>query len=505
MSIENVGSERCCPRTYEIFGERLTHDPSDAGHRHERYQHGWEHTRWGATAPGWYHETVPFTPSIYRSYDIRGVVPEELDAEEAGKIGRAFVVFTDAKNVLVGRDMRTSGPELHAALIRGVAAQGADVVDIGLATTPLFYYSVWQARAAGGIMVSASHNPANQNGFKMTRQEAIPISKDTGILAIRDLIERGEFPSSARSGTVSTADFSEGYLDYATAGADAVGPLRVVIDCGNGMAGLLIRRVLARMPNLQATVLYEELDGTFPNHEANPLKEENVRDLQAKVREIGADLGIAFDADGDRVGFTDEQGEIIPGDVITALLAQAVLQEKPGAKILYDLRSSWATKEAIEAAGGAPVMSRVGHSYIKEQMRKEQAAFAGELSSHFYFQEYYAESAIRSMALLLLVLTERKQPLSRLVAPLQKYAKTPEINFEVEDKATVIAEAKRRYADGKQFEFDGLTVEYPDWWFNLRPSGTEPLLRLNMEARTPELLEEKKTELSALLGPPSVH
>lgn len=448
---------------------------------------------------------MPFTPGIYRSYDIRGVVPDELDASDAEKIGRAFVVFTGAQKVLVARDMRATGTELHAALIRGLTAQGADVVDVGLATSPLFYFSVWRAHADAGVMVTASHNPGKYNGFKMTRAEAVPISKDTGLLDIRDLVERAEFPRPGRSGITSTADYATGYLDYATAGAERLGTLRVVVDAGNGMAGLLLPRVLERMPQVQTTRMYFELDGTFPHHEANPIKEENMRDLQERVRTEGADIGVAFDGDGDRVGFVDERGATVPGDFITALIAQRILKEHPGAKILYDLRSSWATKEVIEAAGGVPVMSRVGHSYIKEQMRKEMSAFAGEMSSHFYFPEYYAESAIRAMVLLLRVLTERGQPFSQLVAPLRKYAKTPELNFEVENKAAVIAEAKRRYADGKQFELDGLSVEYPDWWFNLRASGTEPLLRLNMEARTPELFAEKKAELLVRLGTPSAH
>lgn len=448
---------------------------------------------------------MPFTPGIYRSYDIRGVVPDELDAADAEKIGRAFVVHTGAKTVCVARDMRTTGPEMHAALIRGVTSQGADVVDVGMATTPLFYYSVWQAKTDGGVMVSASHNPGKYNGFKMTHEEAKPISKDTGILAIRDLVQKGTFPPSARVGTVSTAGYADGYLVYATAGAEHIKPLKVVIDCGNGMVGLLIRRVLERMPQLHATVLYEELDGTFPNHEANPLKEENMHALQERVKAEQADVGVAFDGDGDRVGFTSERGVTVPGDLVTALLVEEVLKEKPGAAILYDLRSSWATKETITAAGGKPVMSRVGHSYIKDLMRKETAAFAGEMSSHFYFQEFYAESAIRAMVLLLRLLSERGVPFSQLVVPLQKYAKIPETNFEIEDKASILADVKRRYADGKQFELDGLSVEYPDWWFNLRASGTEPLLRLNMEARTPELLEQKKAELYAILGEPSHH
>lgn len=448
---------------------------------------------------------MPFTPGIYRSYDIRGIVPTELDASDAEQIGKAFVALTKSKRVLVARDMRTSGPEIHSALIRGLTSQGADVVDVGLATTPLFYFSVWRSKADAGAMVSASHNPGKYNGFKLTREQAIPISKDTGLLELRDLVQKGDFPTAEKTGSISTADFSSAYIDYATEGAERIGNLRVVIDAGNGMGGLLLPRVLERMPHVQATQMYFELDGSFPHHEANPLKEENMRDLQERVRAEKADIGVAFDGDGDRVGFTDEHGETIPGDLITALIAQEILKEKPGAKVLYDLRSSWATKEAIEAAGGVPIMTRVGHSYIKARMREEGAAFAGEMSSHFYFQEYYAESAMRAMILLLRVLSERAQPFSQLVSPLKKYAKISETNFEVEEKDALLQEVKLRYADGKQFELDGLSVEYPDWWFNIRASGTEPLLRLNLEVRTPELLEQKKQELLALLGTPSAH
>jgi phosphomannomutase len=476
---------------------------------------------------------VAYSPAIFRSYDIRGVVPDELDEAVAEKIGRAFVVHTEARTVCVGRDMRTTGPAMQAALVHGITAQGADVIDVGMVTTPLFYYSVWQSKADAGVMVSASHNPAQYNGFKMTRAQAVPISKDTGLMEVKRRMESDVILSPAeggakdlaqdsspvahndtgrsaprggkRMGAVSTADFSDGYIAYASQGSEHVGPLNVVIDAGNGMAGLLLPRVLERMPKVKATRMYFDPDGTFPNHEANPLKEENMKDLQDAVRREHADIGVAFDGDSDRVGFTDENGVTVPGDIITALIAQEILTEKRGAKILYDLRSSWATKEAIEAAGGVPVMSRVGHSYIKELMRKEGAAFAGEMSSHFYFQEYYAESAIRAMVLLLRVLTEQGKPFSELTKPLQTYAKTPEINFEVEDKAGIIAEAKRRYADAKQFELDGVSIEYPDWWFNLRASGTEPLLRLNMEARTSELLAQKKKELFELLGEPSAH
>lgn len=445
---------------------------------------------------------MPFTPTIYRSYDIRGVVPSELDADDAEAIGRAFVTFTKAKTVLVARDMRTTGQQLHAALVRGITAQGANVIDIGLATSPLFYYAIWQSHADAGIMVTASHNPGKYNGFKMTLAKAVPLSKDTGILSIRDLVQQNVFSPLPQRGTVTSQEYLANYLDYALAGATGIKPMKVVIDAGNGMGGLLFEHIVQRLPQIEIVGMYTELDGSFPHHEANPLEEKNMRDLQARVLAEHANMGVAFDGDGDRVGFTDERGVTVPGEYITAILAQEVLKEHPGATILYDLRSSWATKEAITAAGGVAKMSPVGHSYIKEQMRRDHAVFAGEMSSHFYFSEYFAESAVRAMGLLLRVLSEQDKPLSELVKPLQKYAKSIELNFEVDDKQGLIDQATQRYPDGKHIELDGLSIEYADWWFNLRASGTEPLLRLNVEAKTPELLRKKEQELFSFLGKP---
>lgn len=432
-------------------------------------------------------------------------MPDELDEETAEKIGRAFAQFTSANKVCVGRDMRVTGHGIQAALIKGLTEQGVNVVDVGMVTTPLFYFSVWQSKADAGVMVSASHNPGKYNGFKMTRAQAVPISKDTGLMEIRAMMEKGDFPAGSRIGSVEKNDYTGEYLDYVTAGVEKIGKMKIVIDSGNGMAGILLPQVLERMPQVEVVKMYFEPDGTFPNHEANPLEEKNMLDLQAAMRRENSVLGVAYDGDADRVGFTDENGVTVTGDLIGALIAQEMLKDNPGAKILYDLRSSWAVKEAIVAAGGVPVMSRVGHSYIKDLMRKEGAIFAFELSSHFYFKDYYAESAIRAMIFLMRIVSESGKKMSELVAPLRKYSKTPEINFEIVDKDAAIAEAKKRYADGNQFELDGFSVEYSDWWFNLRASGTEPLLRLNMEAKTPELLEQKKQELFSFLGQPIGH
>lgn len=444
-----------------------------------------------------------YSADIFRSYDIRGIVPNELDEAMAERIGRAFVVYTSAKNVVVGRDMRTTGESIMNAFVRGAMRQGANVLDIGLSTTPLLYFSVWKAEADAGVMVTASHNPAEYNGFKMTKSQAIPISKDSGLLDIRDIAEREEYPDPTATGTIRKYDASGQYISYVTSGTEELQEMTAVVDTGNGIAGLLLSRYAERLPDQVKVVgMYTELDGTFPNHEANPLKAENVKDLRERVLEEHAQIGAAFDGDGDRVGFVDERGVSISGDLITALLAQEILADNSGAVILYDLRSSRIVPEVIRSLGGIPMQCRVGHSYIKEMMRENNAVFAGELSSHFYFGEYFAESAYRALTIVLRILSRENKPLSELIAPLQKYAKSDEINFHIEDKEAAIAEAKRRYSSGTQSELDGLMVEYPEWWFNLRASGTEPLLRLNMEADTPELLEQKKRELFSFLGQP---
>jgi phosphomannomutase len=448
---------------------------------------------------------MTYSPSIFRSYDIRGIVPDELDLETAEKIGHAFVLFTKAKTILVGRDMRVTGPSMETALIKGLTSQGANVIKVGMVTTPMFYYSVWHSGADAGVMVSASHNPGKYNGFKMTLAQAVPISKDTGLLEIRALAEKGDFPVSETVGTISEADYADGYLDYVLKEAGPIGKIKIVIDSGNGMCGKFLPQLLEKLPQLEVTRMYFEPDGNFPNHEADPLKESNLVDLRKMLLTEKAQLGVAFDGDGDRVGFMDEKGVPVTGDFIGSLIAQELLKVRPGSKILYDLRSSWATKDAIEQFGGIAVPERVGHSFIKAAMRREKAIFAAELSSHFFFDEYYAESGMRAMILVLRIMSETKKTLSELVAPLRKYAKTPEINFIIQDKEAAIEEARKRFADGKQNELDGLFVEYSDWWFNLRPSGTEPLLRLNMEAKTQELLEQKKQELYSFLGQPVTH
>lgn len=441
---------------------------------------------------------MPFNPSIYRSYDIRGVVPSEFDAAEAYHIGRAYAQFTGAKKVVVARDMRVSGEEIQTELMRGLTEGGVNVVHIGMATSPMFYFAVHMLKTDGGLMVTASHNPAKYNGIKITREEAIPIGGNSGLMDIRDLVEKRDWQDVAEKGSITeNTEVRGAYMDMVTKNVSASG-MNIVVDAGNGMVGMLLPEYVEKVGG-NITDLYWEPDGTFPNHEADPLTEANRKDAEAAVKEHKADLGVMYDGDGDRVFFITEKGETIPGDITTALIAQEMLKETPGATFLYDLRSSRATKEAIEEAGGKALMSRVGHSNIKSQMREEGALFAGEVSGHFYFTPWYAESALLATGYIIRLMQEVNKPLSEIVAPLMRYAKTPEINFEVEDKEAAMDAIKKQFADAEILELDGISIVYEDWWANVRPSNTEPLLRLNMEAKNSELLAEKQNEVTAIL------
>jgi len=439
-----------------------------------------------------------FHPEIYRAYDIRGVVPEEFNKEEAYHLGRAYAQFTGFSRVVVARDMRVSGDDIEPAVIRGLRDAGVDVLQIGLATSPMFYYAVHTLKAEGGIMVTASHNPAKYNGAKMTREQAIPISGETGIMEIRDLVEKREWPQVGARGSLSEHKVTEAYIDMVTQGASAEG-LKIVIDAGNGMTGHILAQVMQRLGG-EVIPLYWELDGTFPNHEADPLNEQNNADVQAAIVQHGADLGVAFDGDGDRVFFFTEEGVTIPGDITTALIAGQVLKEQPGTPIIFDIRASRTTPEFILEAGGRPVMWKVGHSLIKPKMREEGAYFAGEVSGHFFFAPWYAESGMLAFNYFLRLVRERGQKVSEIVAPLMRRSKTPEINYEVADKEAVLALLKKVYAGADRiFDFDGIRFEFSDWWASVRPSNTEPKLRLNLEAETPQLLEEKRVEIEHII------
>jgi len=439
---------------------------------------------------------------IFKAYDIRGLYPEELNEDLAFQIGAAAGRFFAGQAIVVGRDMRRSGPTLGDAILRGLVHSGKDVVDIGAVTSPMVTFTVAKFGYDGGMMVTASHNPAKYNGIKLCGKGAEPVSYESGIDEIERMVTGGDLPPAEKPGTVTQREVLPDYLDHLAAAAGEISGLKLVIDAGSGMAGYLMPPLFERI-DAEVVPLYFELDGTFPHHEANPLKAENLVDLQKKVVEVNAHLGIAFDGDADRVAFVDEHGDAVSCDMITALIAREVLKDSPGATILYDLRSSWAVREEIEACGGVPLMTRVGHSFIKRTMRDHDAAFGGELSGHYYFRDnFYSDSGAFTLLKVLSLLCREGKPFSELIKPLKRYHGSGEVNSEVEDKDGKIAELARAYACGRSYELDGLSVEFEDWWFNVRPSNTEPVLRLVVEARTRERLEAMRDQLVARIRRP---
>lgn len=445
-----------------------------------------------------------FNPDIYRSYDIRGIYPDELPKEEAYHIGRAFAQFIgEGRRVVLARDMRVSGDQLAPEFLRGLLEGGLDVVNIGMATSPLFYYAVHHFQADGGAMVTASHNPGNYNGFKMTKAEAVPIAGSTGLQDIRDLVERRDWPEVSHGEVTEDTSARAAYLDWVCEGADGIAEgMKIVVDVGNGMVGTLLPDVFERLGG-EVVRLYWEPDGNFPNHEANPLIDSNNKDALQAVREHAADFAVMFDGDGDRVFFASEKAETVPGDITNALLARELLKDNPGGRVLYDLRSTHAVPEVIVESGGEPLLTRVGHSYIKATMREKDAFFAGEVSGHIYFTPWYAESALKAMVVWIQMVKDSGKKVSELVDPLvNRYATSDEINFEIEDKESAMERIKEKYSDGADnvYEMDGLTIEHIDWWTNVRPSGTEPLLRMKVEAKTPELLKKMINEIEGLIG-----
>lgn len=446
--------------------------------------------------------------SIFKAYDIRGIYPDELDEDVAYKIGRAAARFSRAKTVVVGRDHRLSSPSLAEALIRGITDEGADVVDIGLASTPLFNFCVANyPQNDFGVMVSASHNPAEYNGFKLTDNSGLPVGKETGMDKIRDLVLTMAAPepeNHQKKGEVWQKDFIDDYLNkiFSFIDVSKIKPLKIIVDTANAMGGLLIVQIMARLPQVETCYLFKDLDGRFPNHEANPLKNETLMSLRKTVKEKGADLGAAYDGDADRIGFVDEKGEIAPGDFLTALLAGQILKKEPGALILGDVRFSWAAANYIREKGGRFAFCPVGHALIKKRLREQNAVFGGELSLHFYYQNFFGvESGDLTLLYLLDLISQSGQSLSELVSPLRKYFQSGEINFTVRDKELAIRRLKDKYqSSAKSFlDIDGIRFDFADWWFNVRASNTEPLLRLNLEARTRELMEEKMREVRKII------
>ncbi len=443
-------------------------------------------------------------PKVFKAYDVRGIYPSEIDEEGGRAIGRAYVEQFEPKEIAVGRDMRVSSPSMAKAVIEGATAAGANVVDIGLVGTEMTYFAVGDLGLDGGIQVTASHNPKEYTGMKIVRRGAMPVGGDSGLLEIRDrAVPSAESHEGQSLGTVREEDVFPGYVDkiLSFVDPDLIERRRVVIDAANGMAGVMLPPVLERI-EIDAVPYFFEPDGTFPNHEPNPLLPENREFVISKVLEDEAELGVAFDGDADRCFFIDDTGEFVPGDFVTALLAESMLEKYPGEKIIYDVRASWAVRETIERAGGIPLINRVGHAFIKQRMREEDAVFAGEVSGHYYFRDFYqADSGVIPFLLVLELVSKRGKRLSELLRPYrEKYFLTGEINVPVADVAVKLQEIKERFGgEGEVSHLDGISIEAEDWHLNVRPSNTEPLLRLNLEARSKELMERKRDEVLAVL------
>ena len=442
-------------------------------------------------------------PKVFKAYDIRGIYPDELDEEGAYAIGRAYAEQFEPRKIAVGWDMRLSSPAMAAAVIRGAGDAGVDVLELGTVGTEMLYFAVGDLGLDGGIEITASHNPKEYTGMKIVRRDALPVGGDSGLLEIRDRamagFDRSEGQSERR---VEPYDVWPAFVERVLSFVDveAIRPLRVVVDAANGMAGAMLPPVLERLP-VEAVRCYFEPDGTFPNHEPNPLLPENREFIVRKTLDERGDLGVAFDGDADRCFFVDDTGEFVPGDFVTALLAESILEKDPGAKVIYDLRASWAVPETVERAGGVPLVNRVGHAFIKHRMRKEDASFAGEVSGHYYFRDFsQADSGVVPF-LLMLELVSRRGKLSEILRPYRKrYFITGELNTPVADVPLKLQELKERFGpEGSVSHLDGISIDAPDWHMNVRPSNTEPLLRLNLEARSKELMEQKRDEVLGVI------
>jgi len=441
-------------------------------------------------------------PSVFKAYDVRGLYPGQLDEAGAYAIGRAYVEQFGAERIAVGRDMRLSSPSMAEAVRTGAADGGADVLDLGLVGTEMLYFAVGDLKLDGGIMVTASHNPKEYTGMKIVRAGALPVGGESGLLDVRDRAVAAQWEERPR-GQVRGEDIWAPFVDRVLSFVDVTSlrPLRIVVDAANGMAGVMLPPVLERLPMLDVVRCYFDPDGSFPNHEPNPLLPENRRFIVERTRAEGADFGVAYDGDADRCFFVDDSGEFVPGDFTTALFARLILGREPGGKVIYDVRASWAVPEAIEAAGGVALVNRVGHAFIKQRMREEGAVFGGEVSAHYYFRDFSQADSGTVPLLLMCELVSQHGSLSAALAPLRAlYFITGELNTPVADVASKLAELEERFGpEGKVSHLDGLSVEAADWHFNVRPSNTEPLLRLNLEARSEELMDAKRDEVLAVI------
>lgn len=446
---------------------------------------------------------IRIDPAIFKAYDVRGIYGQDLTDEVAYRIGRAAAQYLNVPEIAVGRDMRVSSPQLAAALLEGITDQGVTAIELGMTTTDELYFAVGKFNYPAGVMITASHNPGKYNGMKFCRAQAFPISLESGLADIRDLAISGDFAEPEHKGRVIKRDVLDDYVKHALSFIDVnkIKPLKVVIDAGNGMAGMVMPRVFQHLP-CELVPLYFELDGNFPNHPASPIEPENMEDLQRKAREVGADLGAAFDGDADRMFPVDEHGNVVDGSMVTAIVSASLLHKQPGTTILYNLIVSKSVPELVSRLGGKPVRTRVGHSYIKAEMRQLNAIFGGEHSGHFYFRDnWFADSGLIAFLIMLELVSVEGKPLSELLKPLDKGVRSGEINSRVSDVQGKMKAIEDHFGKGaKSVDYlDGITMDYGDWWFNVRPSNTEPLLRLNIEANNKGLMEQTRDELLAFI------
>ncbi|MGE4285019.1 MAG: phosphomannomutase/phosphoglucomutase [Phycisphaerae bacterium] len=455
---------------------------------------------------------------IFKAYDIRGLYKEQLDEDAAWKIGYACAQFLrshlrgyeralkHSQSVCVGRDMRAHSPSLATALIEGIRCTGTDVIDVGMIDTPQMYFAINHLGTCGGIQVTASHNPAEYNGFKISGLNAKPVGENTGLADIKHLATSLLHTKGNPTGKVTEVDLTDAYRKHVLQFLDEdLRPLKVAVDASNGMAGKMIPLLFGELP-VELNLINETTDGTF-KHEPNPLVEENLKELKQLIADTGSDVGVCFDGDADRLLMVDETGRSISCDLLTALMVPYFLEKEPkGTTVIYDLRSSWVLREEIIKAGGTPRRERVGHSFMKKTLKDTHAVFGGELSGHFYYRDSFnTDSGMITFVHVLNIISRSGKKVSELIAPLRRYYSSGELNFKVEDKAGKLKEIAANYADGKIDDLDGTTIQFKDWWFNSRPSNTEPYLRLNVEAKTKELLDEKLAELKGFLGEPVTH
>jgi len=445
-------------------------------------------------------ENIP--ESIFKAYDFRGIYPTEIDADVMERIGRAFAIFASSPKILVGYDMRISAPETSVAFIKGIMSMGVNVVDLGQISTDTIYFASGHYNLPGAV-ITASHNPKEYTGVKFCKPGAEPIGKESGLEDIKEMVLKNEWEEVGNMGEVEkNKNILEEFALHCHKFIDRekIKPLNIVIDAGNGMGGKIVPAVFDSLP-FKITPLYFELDGNFPNHSPNPIELENNLDLIAKVKEIGADLGIAFDGDADRAFFVDENGNMIDSSLVVAMVAKKMLEKNPGATIIHNVVVSKIVPELVEKMGGKSFMSKVGHSYIKQDMKETGAVFAGEHSGHYYFKDNFrADSGIITALVVLQMLGESGKKMSELLEEFRVYSKIEETNFKVEDKDVILNKMKEKFRDKITQDFDGVTFDFGDWWFNVRPSNTEPVLRLNLEANTEEMMKEKLDEISKLIN-----